>query len=329
MKKKQAVKKKPFWKVKRLKKRQEKIKQLFIKLLTLLFLLILGFLLFFFVKTFKNSVWDGRHQINFVVQEKQVVFYSFYPQQEVLNIIVFAGDTHIPTAGGFGEYPVANIYKLGELESVRGEKLLQLSLQEFLAVPVEGVVINKKTSGLGDFINFWTFATCSFKNSCTTNLTAWDMLRLGISLTRLKAGQIKKINFSETDFIEEQILPDGSQVAKPNYLKIDSLSLEYLSDPEILKENLTVKVLNATLNPGLVNKIGRLVKNMGLNLVNTSDLGQEKVQSVLKYKSKEVKNSHAFKRLLNIYPFLKSEEDNHLQEDLSLVLGSDFNLLQQ
>ncbi len=329
MKKKKFIKKLPAWKVKSFQKRQTKLKEILLRIFTLVVFFGLISIIFFISNLFKNSLWDGKNQINLIIHDTNqgVLFYSFHPREKVLNIIVFAADTHIPVAGGFGEYPIGNIVKLGDLEKVGGGELLRLSLQEFLAVPVEGVIVNQPDKAGNPSFNAWLYSWCRFKKSCTTNLANWDLFRLGIELKQFHAGQIKKIDFASTEFIEAKVLPDGTTISKPNYLKIDGLSLEYLSDLAVIKENLTVKVFNGTRKPGFADHVGRLLKNMGLKLINTSDLGEERQKSVLRYKNQEAKESLACQRLQKTFPYLEIEEKQDMEEDLSLILGDNFNLL--
>jgi len=141
----------------------------------------------------------------------------------------------------------------------------------------------------------------------------------------MNSGQIRLLDFSQTQAIVRETLPDGSTILKPDYLKIDKLSLELMGDLTALEENTTISLINSTLTSGLANNFGRLVKNLGLKLIHTAD-GQENVKtSVIYYKDDQVKKSYTLKRLVTTFQLKKVEKNDGMEEDLQFVLGEDLS----
>ncbi len=315
------------WKKEQKRRRFGKTREIIVRLVTTLIFITLLWSSFKVWQSFRGSLWDGQHQINFVVQAKEIAVFSYHPQDQMLNILTIPKLTHLVVAGGFGEYQINNIYKLGELEKIGGGKLLSRSLQEFLAVPIDGYLVQTADSSLqipngnlskSDLVSLYL---CVLKGSCKTDLTGWDLVRLLLAFNQFKTGQIKIANFQEEGVSKEKVLPDGSTITAPDYVIIDNLSLELFSDKSALDEEITVGVLNGTSKGGLANNVGRLVKNLGAELINTSDADTEYEQSVLYYRSEKIKDSYTFKRLAQIFQVKKMQLNNQLEGDISLILG--------
>ena len=295
-------------------------KKILTRLAWLFIFIIFIWLGFSFWQIKKRSRWDGKHQLNFVVQAEKILVYSFHPEDGILNILAFDNKTHIPAAKGFGEYPIENIYKLGQSEKIGGGRLLSLSLSEFLAVPLDGHFVqikNKKLKIKNDIL------LCRFNKKCLTDFGWWDLLKIWQQFSKLKPGQIKEVDFTETGVLKEKTLADGSLILQPDYLRIDQLSLNLFSDKSVLDEGLTVSVLNGSNITGLANQAGRLVKNLGCQLVNTSDADKQVDKSAILYKNKELKNSYTLKRLVKAFEVKEVRQDSQIEPEIVLLIGKD------
>lgn len=316
-------------------KKKEKIKSLFLRLVTFVVFIFFVWFAFFVYQSFKNALWDGEHQFNLVVQNEKIFVYSYHPGDGLFNILLIPEKSHMPVARGFGQYPIANIFKLGEMEGIGGGQLLSLSLEEFLAVPIDGYIIRspQSRSSLTDQalseVNFIPLYLCVFQNSCQTNLTSLDLLRLFLSLRQLKAGQVKLVDFSETEGLKEEELVDGSRILQSDYFVIDKLSLKLFSDEQALEEGLTVSVFNATSGSGVAKNAGRLIKNFGADLVNLGDSNEEVEKTRFSYKSEDLKDSYTLKKLADVFGADEIVFDNTIGAELKLVIGNDFKLLPQ
>jgi hypothetical protein len=326
MKKKPLEKSQPIWKKQKAKRDNSRVKEIVTRIFTAtaLFFVITGSYLIFL--SFKRAVWDGKNQLNLIIQSDEIYLYSFQPENQILNIVVIPNSTYIPTAKNFGEYPIANIYKLGEQENIDGGQLLSLSAQNLLAVPIDGYIyldncLTGSSQALGNGRTL-SLAGCFFKNKLKTNLTGWDLYRFINQSRSLSKGAYKKTDFSGSDLFIKQQLPDGSQINRPDLLKIDRLSVRLFSDTTVLNEALTVSVLNSTNKLGLANYAGRFIRNIGAKLVSTED-NQKQNESVIYYKNADIKNSYTLLKLKHTFQ-INNMEQKEIGEDMVIVLGEDF-----
>ena len=302
MRRKKVVASQPKWKTAQQKKRREKQREILIRLISGLFFLALIFLSFFWLKTVKNSIWDGQHQLNFVVQADKLIVFSYLPQEESLNILIFPEETYIPAAYNLGNYPVLNIYQLGEDQKKGGGKLLALSLQNFLAAPIDGYFVDvaaakqKLDSSILKSASLkkgkWqVLAWGVLRRKVKTNFSWWDCLRIFNQLRSFGDSQIKVFNFFDSAMLTKKTLADGSQILVPDFLRIDQLSAQIFSDKAVLDEGLTISIFNGSGGPGAAKTIGRLTKNIGLGLITTADF-QPRKNSIIYWRDKKGEKSY-------------------------------------
>lgn len=311
------------WK-KEQKKRRNKIKrQILSRGLTALFIFFVLFLGLMVWKMFKKSKWDGKHEINFVVQGEKVTIFSFNPQKKFLNILVIPKESHITAAKGYGEYKITNIYKLGELEKIGGGELLSSSIRSFFAIPIDGWIklesLKLKETKLLPV--FWLI----IKRQAKTNLSWWDLGRLFWQSKNLPIDQINKVDLEKTNYIGQESLPDGSRIYKFEAGSIDDLTIRMLSDEDILQEDLQIVVLNGTSHPGLAKDMARVVKNLGAELIGVKDYELKVDQSQIFCQSKKLTLSHTALRIAKNFGMEISDKKLDDQKvDLVIVLGEDF-----
>jgi len=294
-------------------------------------LLLAGFIFFIYslLVSFKRAVWSGENQLNFVVQTDKIRVFSYQPQTEVLNILTIDNKIHLPVARGFGDYPISSISFLGEQEGIGGGELLKLSLQGFLAVPVDGYIVQKQKAEENsqdqslEEANLLPLFYCLLKNRCQTNFTAKDLVVIGLNFSRLKVSQIKTFDFKQTGVVRAEVLPDQSKILKPDQAKIDQLSVKFFADSQVLEEGVTVSLYNSTSKSGLAQEVGRLVRNLGAEVINTGNVGEEISQSVIYYKNEKIKESYTLARLVEVFALRKIEEDQEQDVEIKFVLGED------
>ena len=240
------------------------------------------------------------------------------------------GNTYITLARGFGEYKINNIYHLGEQEDIGGGELLRLSLQKFLAVPVDGYIIaekqrieNKKQEEKTEETRLTFLYRCLFKKKCQTNFTVKDLFFVWFRIANLNFRDIKLFNLWEMKAVDKEKLPDETIIFRVDQLKMDELSFQLFSNSRVLNEEITVSIYNSTDQPGLAQETARLVRNIGAEVIDVSNKHNQKKESFLYYKNERIRESYTLERLKKTYPVLKVKENKSLEEDISLVLGKD------
>jgi len=316
-------------------KKQKKIiiKDIINRLIILVIFSFIFFVCFKFWQSYRQSIWNGKNQLNFIVQTDEILIFSYHPEDQALNILTIPATVHFPVAKDFGDYAVAKIYSLGESQKIGGERLLSLTLQDFFAIPIDGYIIRNQKSEIrnqNEILsrgNILPLYACLVKKECRTNFTVWDLIKLSFKLRELRPGTVKTTSFTKTGLLKEEVLADGSLILTPDYLKIDQLALSLFSDKVTYDENLSIGVLNGTNQEGLAKTTSRLVKNLGVDLIYTGDTDKPYNQSIIYYQDKKVKASYTLKRLAEIFQIKKIELNDKIEGDIVLVLGEDLNSL--
>lgn len=321
--KKKKIKKEPRWQKEQRVRKRKLVGQIFIRGVTVFVIFISLFLGFKIGQIFKNSCWNSKHEINFVIQAGDVTIFSFNPRKRLLNILKIPGDTYILAAKGYGEYKIKNIYKLGEMEKIGGGELLSSSIQRFFAVPVDGWIKleNYQLENNNLLPVFWLV----IKRQARTNLSWWDLARLFWQTRNLAVDQINQLDLKKTNFISKNTLGDGSEVFKFEITSIDELTIRLFSDEEVLDEDLQIVVLNGTDYPGLAKDMARVVKNLGAELIGVKDSTSKIDQSQIFCQSRAQAISYTATRIARSFDMkIKNKKLDDQEVDLVIVLGEDF-----
>lgn len=306
------------------------ITDIFSRLLILLLLGLIFFLPFSIYQGIKKSVWDGKNNINLVIQGERIFIYTYHPDDEILNIISLPNDLYLETARGYGEYKLKNIYQLGGVEKIGGGELLRMSLQNLFVAPIDGQIIKIKNEKLkmknknlekGKLTSLYL---CLLTRRCETNLSVWDLIRVFSHLNKLKFNNINLVKIEETILFKKEKLADGSEVFRLETLQIDDFSQRYFTDKKFLNEGLKLSILNATNYPGLAKNVSRLLKNIGGEMVSSKDADQVFDRSILYYSNEEQKKTYSFKKISQIFQIEQVLWDSQIEGDVRLVLGKDY-----
>jgi hypothetical protein len=139
------------------------------------------------------------------------------------------------------------------------------------------------------------------------NMTLIDSLNLVYRLLPINKGEIGnyKLSLSEEGELE-------GILSKTIY--------DIFKDPEIINEGMSVSIVNATGRNGLASAVGKIIGNIGGNVV---ELSSEKENNISEITASN--NSTTLKRisrLLEIKPEMK--ENKGAISDIKIILGSDF-----
>ncbi|HUV46968.1 MAG TPA: LytR C-terminal domain-containing protein [Candidatus Bathyarchaeia archaeon] len=307
---------------------KKKIKKRF---LMLVFMVLTGIFSLIFLNIFKNSIWDAKNNLNFIIEAGERTFiYSYHPREGMLNIISLPSDLVVETARGYGQYQLKNIFSLGQMQKYGGGELLQISLQQFFSVPIDAYLV--KTSGRSFKINreslekgkLTSIFFCLVRGKCKTNLSWGDLLRLQSRIAKLKLNELKLINIEETSLYKKDKLADGTEISTIKQSLIDEFVQKYFSDKGFLDDGLKISILNATNFSGLAKKAGGLLKNIGGEIVSSQDADEASEDSVIYLSDKENKESYTLKRISKIFRIKKIEYSQEIRGDVCLVLGKEY-----
>jgi hypothetical protein len=143
------------------------------------------------------------------------------------------------------------------------------TLQQFLAIPVDGSIQLKKEMSLPHDAGGILTKLLSQLHSTERDITTIDMTHLFI-FTR-------SINTTDIEYKELKTNTDQKE--------IDTLTNGLFTDADVVDDNKTIEIINATTVPGLGSRLERMLKNMGANVVAVSSPQKVEKQSKIYYLS--------------------------------------------
>lgn len=167
-----------------------------------------------------------------------------------------------------------------------------------LDVPKEG---DFKSSEIINSENLASLLMRKIINS-QSDMNFMDFLRLF-----LFTNTVKKDNFLEKSINKETAPAEVSEIIQGAF-----------QDPEVQKEKLNIEVVNGTDIPGLGNRVGNMVSNVGGNviLVRTGDLEDK---SRIEY----INSSYTLKKLQRILGFSETHVMKSGVPDVRIIIGKD------
>ena len=220
----------------------------------------------------RKSYWDGKHNFNLAVSAGEEIYViGVRPTSNQVNILYIPHQTYLSLSKGFGEYPAASVWRLGQLENFGGGKLLQLSAQNFLGVPVLGWArvekfpppkVEENNTGAKRLLVQLGFKVWLSRKG---NLSWWDKLRLFKTFNSVSSGKINFYPLFQTQASQTIVLPDGQRAYRVQKEYLDRLSGSLFKDNELLGEDIEVGVVNKTENTGMSSQVARIIDNIGGN----------------------------------------------------------------
>lgn len=255
-----------------------------------IFLTILILILGFVIWQKSQLPWT---RMNFVFIDQSLAVVSLEPQKN-LTILEMPNNLYLEVPGGFGNYHLGSVYELGQLEG-RGGELLKATLQDYLAVPMDGYI---KMSNVKCRMSNCFLLTLFRK--AKTDLPFWQLIRIWWEAKELRSDKVKTVNLQEANVLTLDSLPDGSQVFKTKFLPLDKLVGKYFSDRSFVKERIKIEVLNATGELGLAKAVARMITNLGGEVISVSNAENTQEKSSMKCHGASIKNSYTVHKLESI-----------------------------
>lgn len=293
----------------------------------------------------KTSHFDGSGQFNVIVSAGSNFLISYDSSQKSASVVQIPEDTYLDLPFQFGRWPVSSIYKLGQAENPpMGGLLLKNALSNALGLPIDGymvfdqgqkdtktVVDSVRSSLMGGFFPFREGRTD------LSRLEYWHFIR---GLKSVRNDKINYFSFGDEDVTQPVTLPDGSQAQSFDSLELDSFIQKNLTNSSLKAEELTVGVFNATDHPGLAEKAGRVVSNMGGRVVLTVSIPARLEYSLVtgkdSYSKQYISNvfATACNKKLSFLLFSRSSNTcqiadstlNQSRADVNVILGEDYFL---
>lgn len=214
-----------------------------------------------------NRAWSGKEQISLALEmeNNDGLLLTLTPAKEMVVATRIPSKTMIDTPW-FGAYQVGKLPLLAKQENK--PDVFNRSLSYYLELPIEIGLANLN-------LKIEKFEPTFIKNKLVKlffppkSVTFWRIWRY-LLRKDLVWKTIDLEMLGEKDF-----LADNSEIFRIKPEKIDQQFWGYFSDPVVKKEELTLSVFNVGGKKGLANRTSAIAQNMGVRVVEISDLEAE------------------------------------------------------
>ncbi|MDD5416044.1 MAG: LytR C-terminal domain-containing protein [Candidatus Daviesbacteria bacterium] len=275
----------------------------------------------------RNYVWNGEFNINLLVRTSHIALFSYNPKEEKITIIKAPDELFLDVPFGFGLWQLRAVYELGQTQKgMGGDRLLKDTLTSFFAVPIDGFLDfsslqpSKSASEIVEILKKNPFSGLNLLSSLKTDLTIWELLRLKVSLSRVRFDKVKELDLVDLGVLERENLPDGTGVLITDPIKLDSVLSDFV-DPAIVSEHKTIAVFNATDKVQLAGKWARLITNLGGNVIIMNNARER-----LKKTTAQGEESLTLKRIRQVFcdTIGSSEDVTSSRAQINLFIGEDY-----
>lgn len=273
----------------------------------------------------RNYLWNGEFNINVLIRSDHISLLSYNPKQAKLTLVNIPDETFLEVPYGFGLWQLRAVYELGQSQKkIGGDKLLQDTVSNLLAVPIDGFLDlsslqpQKSAASILNTLRKNPFSGLELLQALKTDLTVWELIRLKVSLGGVRFDKVSELRLDEV--LDKTNLPDGTPVLTADPVKLDGV-LSKLADPTIVSEHKSIAVFNATNRPLLAQKAARLITNLGGNVIITNNAPEP-----LKKTTISGEKSATLERLRQI--FLSddkiSNKEGSSRAQINVTIGEDF-----
>ena len=332
----------PFWK--KIKKEKERKKLLVFTVFFLSFfsLLFLTRILKNFARTLttplepkecfasKTSI-SSANRIYFLLDFGNLLLISFDKEKKEIEGILLPGNFYLQKEGEV--YRLGAFFELGKMKSNCGGRFLKREIEGLLSLPVDRYLKFKETEtpSLEDFeeiflkIKSYSFPFLFFKNfflkkKIETDLSFWEILQVWWQVRKVRRDKVwffvpKNISFS-------YLLPDRTKIEVVDRQKILGKLQGRFEDEKMKKERVEVAVLNTTGKRGKAKEAGKMIENLGGNLVHIGNYPLNLKENQIWIREARYRNMYTTRRLGEIFQaqvFLKKNLEE--RGEVLLLLG--------
>ena len=278
-------------------------------------------------KISKEIFWDGKGVINTAILADKIYILSFNPDQKTLLILKIPDETYLSVPFNFGKWSLGSVYNLGQSENPQiGALLFKKTLEENLGIPVNSYIIDQKSKDSFEkkiaTLRQNPLENISFLGNIKTDLSFLEYWKLFWSFRGVRFDRVKTLDLSDSDLTSWLVLRDGTRIISLDQDELDNYVQKYFADSKIKDEGLSIGIYNTTGHPGLAEKAGRMIKNMGGRVVFTAN-SKSHLENSLVLGNK----SYTFDVLGGIFgkkPVNLAQNLDSSRADINLFLGEDY-----
>ncbi len=292
-----------------------------------------------------QSIWNGSNRFSIIVNSEPLILISVEPRTQKAILLSIPPNTILNVPSGFSEYKASSVYELGQLEKKKnGGQLLARAIENTFGIAVDRF-ISPKNSKLylslleketlkkikQDYFSFMGLPKSiidgiKLKSSYDTDITFLEMYHLWNSIRKLRIDQINFANGSESHVFVSYKLPDQTEVLRVDDEILDTLTGSKFEDQNIRTENVTITIINATEKNKLATLLGRILKNLGANvLIRSTATNPENYSCLINYSQQKFAKSLIVLWMKRKYDCrILYDKDMISQTDVKIYLGTAF-----
>ncbi len=281
----------------------------------IIFLAVVGFVGF---QLYKDSRFGKFDRLNVALATNPLALLSVNIAEHSAVVVRLPDDLYIAElAFGYGPYKAATIYSVGQLDK-RGGETVGSTLSDYLGIPVDGYI---HTPGQlpKDIKGFFLNPQNLF--NIQSNLNLYDRLRLAMAVLQMRFDKINTVDLSKLS--GELVLADGSKALSLDKEILDNSLGSLFVEKRLLSENYRVEVINSTHVVGLGNRAGRILANIGSNVVNVGTISLPLPNCQIQATSK-AKSSITVVRIAQIFSCQVLDNSSEGRADVVVTIGEDY-----
>lgn len=295
--------------------------------LILLMLTVIGTVLVLIVGVL--YIFNHKEEVLSVVIATNPVQIVYFPDNTSTVVVTLPIDRYINGAHAVGNYSLESLWRLGVLD-FRDEHLLRLSLEQALGVPIQYYLGIHDTSGIlsGSLHSYKEFFSVGqivskLQGRFRTNMNFLAYIRVLLRLTTHSSDKIKTYDLSTLPLYTNIILPDETVVNTLDPSKLD-VTIPHIFEVEAIRRgSIRLAVYNTTSTPALGSTAGRLLNNIGGNVVEVGNDPQIRETCVLIGTNEHTQSAIG----LFIQSYFSCKPENTVDDqraDIILKLGKDY-----
>lgn len=190
--------------------------------------------------------------------------------------------------------------------SLKGDIVHESLIGRYVGLPIDAqIAFSRPLSDSPDGVLLASLERFDTK----TNLTIIDILRLFLYTKSVPAHSvIQKELITDT---KEKSLDEG---------EIDRIVAPLFIDAAIAQERMSIQIINGTDTPGLANRLGRVLTNMGANVIAVSTSEPILPKSIIEYYGEK---NYTVEKIMKIFGFTPRNVQKPGISDIIIKLGKD------
>lgn len=293
----------------------------------------------------RNYSWDGKDIINLAVKADKIYVLSLNPIDKTLTVLLVPDEAYVNVPLGFGSWSLGSVYELGQSEDPPiGAALVKGTLTETLGIPIDGYLVVENNLAEKPFaetvekLRGNPLDSLSLLRQSKTDLSLQEYLKLIWGIRGIRFDKVETFDLGQLTITSWTLLADGSRVLSIGQLKMDQFIQKQIGESRLRDEGLSIGIYNTTQHPGLAEKAGRMISNLGGRVVFIAN-SQNHLQTTLVL-GKPAYTSNYLSKIFSPgcsqqpgwlpwnqgHSSCQGQDLDHSQADINIFLGEDYFL---